>query len=70
MWYPERYKPRVNTNKKIVLHFHGGAYVLGGVRPMEGGWGPEVLAKAIHGLVLCPQYRLSSEHRGRFPAAL
>jgi len=69
MWYPKLYEPDIDTNKKIVLHFHGGAYVLGGVRPMEGGWGPEVLAKAIHGLVLCPQYRLSSEHKGRFPAA-
>ena len=70
MWYPKQYEPEVDSNKKIVLHFHGGAYVLGGVRPMEGGWGPEILAGAIHGLVLCPQYRLSSEYKGRFPAAL
>lgn len=70
MRYPKLYEPEIDTDKKIVLHFHGGAYVLGGVRPMEGGWGPEVLAKAIHGLVLCPQYRLSSQPNARFPAAL
>ncbi|KAL8909097.1 MAG: hypothetical protein Q9207_000431 [Kuettlingeria erythrocarpa] len=70
MWYPKQYKSTVDIDKKIFLHFHGGAYVLGGVRPMEGGWGPQVLAEATHGLVLCPQYRLSSESKGRFPAAL
>jgi len=35
MWYPKRYKSGVDTNKKIVLHFHGGAYVLGSVRPWK-----------------------------------
>lgn len=70
MWYPKSFDSDVDNDKKIVLHFHPGAYVLGGVRPMEGGWGPSVLAKAIDGLVFCPQYRLSSEYKGRFPAAL
>ncbi|KAL8728213.1 MAG: hypothetical protein Q9181_005426 [Wetmoreana brouardii] len=70
MWYPRLYERDSDSRKKIVLHFHGGAYVLGGVRPKEGGWGPEVLAKAIDGLVLCPQYRLASGINGRFPAAL
>lgn len=70
MWYPKLYNPDINNPKKIILHFHGGAFVLGGVRPMEGGWGPEVLAKATHRLVLCPQYRLSSGPITRFPAAL
>ncbi|KAG7004272.1 hypothetical protein G7Y79_00026g058560 [Physcia stellaris] len=70
MWYPKEYESAIDTNKRIVLHFHGGAYVLGGVRPKEGGWGPEVLAKAVDGMVLCPQYRLSSQYKGRFPAAL
>ena len=70
MWYPKLYEPIVDREKTIVLHFHGGAYVLGGVRPMEGGWGFEVLAKATSGLVFCPQYRLSLEANCRFPAAL
>ena len=70
MWYPKLYESDFDSDKHIVLHFHGGAYVLGGVRPKEGGWGPGILAKAIHGLVFCPQYRLSSKSKGRFPAAL
>ncbi|KAI4150798.1 MAG: hypothetical protein L6R39_002167 [Caloplaca ligustica] len=70
MWYPKPYAADTDSSKKIILHFHGGAYVLGGVRPMECGKAPAMLAKAIQGLVLCPQYRLSSEPNGRFPAAL
>ncbi|KAL8829799.1 MAG: hypothetical protein Q9191_001802 [Dirinaria sp. TL-2023a] len=70
MWYPKLYESNVDKNKHIILHFHGGAYVIGGVRPKEGGWGREILAKAINGSVFCPQYRLSSKLKGRFPAAL
>ncbi|KAL8918197.1 MAG: hypothetical protein Q9172_005526 [Xanthocarpia lactea] len=70
MWYPNLYEPKVDSKKTVVLHFHGGAYVLGGVRPDEGGWGPHLLAITIDGLVLSPQYRLSSQFKGRFPAAL
>lgn len=70
MWYPTLHDPKLDKDKWVVLHFHGGAFVLGGVRPKEGGWGPDVLAKAINGLVLGPQYRLSSEPNCRFPAAL
>ena len=70
MWYPKLYDSTEDKAKTVVLHFHGGAYVLGGCRPKEGGWGPEVLAKSISGLVFCPQYRLASNPDGRFPAAL
>ncbi|KAL8721437.1 MAG: hypothetical protein Q9225_001882 [Loekoesia sp. 1 TL-2023] len=70
MWYPRLYNPDVDGSRVIVLHFHGGAYVLGGVRPAESGWGADVLARATDGLVLFPQYRLSSQFKGRFPAAL
>lgn len=70
MWYPKAYSSAMDKGAKVVLHFHGGAYVLGGCRPMEGGWGPEVLAKHISGFVFCPQYRLASNPKGQFPAAL
>ena len=70
MWYPKPFSSEVDKDKKIVLHIHGGAFVLGGVRPKEGGWGPSILAEAINGFVFCPQYRLSSESNCRFPAAL
>lgn len=70
MWYPKLYAPAQDAGKKIVLHFHGGAYVLGGCRPMESGWGPEVLAKHTSGLVFCPQYRLAVYPHSHFPAAI
>ena len=70
VWYPTKYSPDTDAGKKIALHFHGGAYVLGGCRPMEGGLGPEMLAKKISGLTFCPQYRLASHPHSRFPAAI
>jgi len=73
MWYNTPYiagSPE-GQGKRVVLHFHGGAFVLGGVRPKEGGnWGPSNLAKRLNAFVFCPQYRLSSYPNGRFPAAL
>ncbi|PWY72151.1 alpha/beta-hydrolase [Aspergillus sclerotioniger CBS 115572] len=59
----------------IVLHFHGGAYVMGGARPPEGGWGPDQLSGILNKPVLQVQYRLAgptpaaSTHTC-FPAAL
>lgn len=37
---------------------------------MEGGWGPEVLAKHMSGLDFYPQYQFASHPNSRFPAAL
>jgi acetyl esterase/lipase len=56
----------------VTLHFHGGAFVLGGARPAEGGWGPPVMSKHMDCSVLLPQYRLSSsqDQTSCFPAAL
>ena len=70
VWYPDFYHADAKSKRTVVLHLHGGAYVLGGVRPREWGWGPGNLAKAINGYGFCPQYRLSSDPGGRFPAAL
>ena len=70
MWYPKLYNVREGKEKIVVLHFHGGAYVLGGCRPREGGWGPDLLAKNLSAYVFCPQYRLASNPLGRFPAPL
>ncbi len=70
MWYPKLFSPTEDASKLIAIHFHGGAYVLGGCRPMEGGWGPDVLAKGMSGLSLCPQYRLAVDPQSRFPAAI
>lgn len=70
MWYPRTYDPTTDKGKNVVLHFHGGAYVLGGCRPMEGGMAAELLAKHISGLIFVPQYRLASHPNSQFPAAL
>ncbi|CAD6440052.1 cae8f845-da4f-4bbd-acbc-62b3a0bd3cf4 [Sclerotinia trifoliorum] len=61
--------PLGETPKIVVIHFHGGAYVLGGARQMESGWRPEVLSKRI-GYVLQVQYRLAIEPNSCFPAAI
>ncbi|KAL5327982.1 hypothetical protein ACEPPN_005688 [Leptodophora sp. 'Broadleaf-Isolate-01'] len=70
IWYPRTYDPATDKDKNVVLHFHGGAYVLGGCRPMEVGEGPALLASHISGLVFAAQYRLASYPNSRFPAAL
>ena len=70
MWYPKLYSPTEDAKKPVVLHFHGGGYILGGCRPKEGGWGPDLLAKRLSGLTLCPQYRLAMDAKTGFPAAI
>lgn len=69
VWYVERPK-HGEVPGRVVIYFHGGAYVLGGVREFEGGWGPRVLATHLGCPVLMPQYRLSVEKNASFPAAL
>lgn len=69
-WHPKVYNVREDKEKIVVLHFHGGAYVLGGCRPRKDRWGPDLLAKNLSALVFCPQYRLASNPLGHFPAAL
>jgi acetyl esterase/lipase len=70
VWYPRFFEKGKDETNWVVLHFHGGAYVVMGCRPTEGPWGPEILAKKIGGLVFMPQYRLVSQPNSRFPAAL
>ncbi|KAI9647032.1 hypothetical protein NHQ30_005034 [Ciborinia camelliae] len=70
MWYTTPYSKETHQDKPVVLHFHGGAYVLGGCRPSDAAsWGPTNLSKQLDALVFCPQYRLASHPKGRFPAA-
>jgi acetyl esterase/lipase len=57
-------------NVDVVLHFHGGAYVIGDGRDNDTGFLAKTLLKhagATH--VFTPQYRLASNPGGRFPAA-
>jgi acetyl esterase/lipase len=68
-WYPSTFDANQDKGKKVVLHFHGGAYVIGDCRPAESGYAAEVLTKQV-GKTLMVSYRLASNPGGRFPAAL
>ncbi|SMR49236.1 unnamed protein product [Zymoseptoria tritici ST99CH_1E4] len=70
-WYPVR--PGLSGFRAgyVVLHFHGGAYVIGDGRTKDAGFAAKMLIKnseATH--VYAPQYRLSSNPGCRFPAQL
>ena len=69
-WYP---KPpsSASATGNVVLHFHGGAYVIGDGRTDDAGFAAKTILKntsATH--IFCPQYRLASNPGGRFPAFL
>ncbi|PWY63316.1 alpha/beta-hydrolase [Aspergillus eucalypticola CBS 122712] len=55
---------------RVVLHFHGGVYVVDGVRLNINGWSPRILSDVMKSHVMLPQYRLSMEENASFPAAL
>jgi acetyl esterase/lipase len=63
-WYPSPYIAGKDRNKKVVLHFHGGAFVVG-----DSGYAAGLLTKNI-GKPLMVFYRLSPNPGWRFPTAL
>jgi acetyl esterase/lipase len=75
-WYPAPLTPSSETSSlTVVLHLHGGAFVLGDGRTQASGYFVSKMLKhggATH--VFCPQYRLStlppSATSNPFPAAL
>ena len=70
-WYPALYVPGSEDEKvDVILHLHGGAWVLGSGRKPESGFQGGLLAKSSQGKVFCPQYRLACNPEGQFPAAL
>ncbi|KIV98814.1 uncharacterized protein PV09_09428 [Verruconis gallopava] len=71
-WTPKPITPaEIETgNIDVVLHFHGGAYVLGDGRDADTSFLAKTLlkhARVTH--VFTPNYRLSCNAGGRFPAA-
>lgn len=68
-WYPSLYS-KGDSPKKVVLHFHGGAYVIGTGRERDAGFAAKLLVEHVAEKAFLPQYRLSSKPGGRFPAAL
>lgn len=67
-WYPSvPNKP----STKVVLHFHGGAFVIGDGRIKDAGFLADTLIKHAKVNYVCSvNYRLASNPGGRFPAAL
>ena len=70
VWHPKLFEAQNDAQKKVIAHFHGGAYVLGDCRDANTAYGAGVLIKATNAMVFCPQYRLSSGPKSRFPAAI
>ncbi len=68
-WFPKLYNPTNDNGKNIILHFHGGGYVLGGSRDTACNFSANNLIKATSAMVLFLQYRLASSPGGEFPAA-
>jgi acetyl esterase/lipase len=69
-WFPNR-PVTASAAGDVVLHFHGGAYVIGDGRIDDAGFAAKTMIEntpATH--VFCPQYRLASNPGGRFPAPL
>lgn len=69
-WYPSRPSSASGVGN-VVLHFHGGAYVIGDGRTSDAGFAARTFIEntsATH--VFAPQYRLASNPGGRFPAFL
>lgn len=69
-WYPSR-PLSASAAGNVVLHFHGGAYVIGDGRTSDAGFAAKTFIEntsITH--VFAPQYRLASNPGGRFPAFL
>ncbi|KAF4998640.1 hypothetical protein FGRMN_2966 [Fusarium graminum] len=72
-WTPARPPPAglINPEMSVVLHFHGGGYVIGNGRDEDTGYLARTLIKHMGCTHVCtPQYRLSSSSKGNHPAPL
>lgn len=71
-WTPKPPGPQSEDDQSaVVLHFHGGAYVLFTGRDEDTGFASRTLTRHLGSAFVCtPQYRLSSHKNGHFPAAL
>lgn len=72
-WYPDPYPSDaiLPEGQHVILHLHGGSYILGDGRTTSNHYVPKkLLQNTPSSYVLCPQYRLASHKNGRFPAQL
>lgn len=72
-WFPAAPPPPAEAAQydTVVLHFHGGAYVIGDGRDDNAGFAAKTFLKHTPATrVYSPQYRLASNAGGAFPAPL
>ncbi|KAL8918002.1 MAG: hypothetical protein Q9172_005593 [Xanthocarpia lactea] len=69
-WFPTVYDPADGKRQAVILHFHGGAFVLGDGRKRDLSYGAGLLTSHTDCWVFGLQYRISSNPGCRFPAAL
>ncbi|KAJ5965614.1 hypothetical protein N7481_012328 [Penicillium waksmanii] len=72
-WYPNRFTSDtiVPEGQHVILHFHGGSYIMGDGRTKFTRFLADNLLDNSSALyIFCPQYRLSGLPQGRFPAQL
>ena len=69
-WYPHRFDPKSDLTKKVILHLHGGGFVLSDARDMNCKFCADTLTKATGAMALFVEYQLSSHPGCRFPATL
>lgn len=73
-WYPDApsadIASEVAKTGSLLLHFHGGGYVMGSGLPGDSACMASLLTRHVAPLALFAEYRLSCTPAGRFPAAL
>ena len=69
-WFPRPFSLTDDIRKTVILHFHGGAFVIGDGRQASMGAGAGLLIEYTSAKFFAPQYRLSSDPISPFPAAL
>lgn len=69
-WYPRKYRGESDRGEMVILHFHGGGFVLSDARDANCAVPAETLVRATGGMVFFVEYRLCSSPGARFPAAL
>ncbi|MCJ1334421.1 hypothetical protein MMC10_011130 [Thelotrema lepadinum] len=73
VWYPDRPpppQPLSSSSELVILHIHGGCFVLLDAFPADAGFAASTIQEAFGCRVLMPAYRLASDPSGSFPAAL
>lgn len=72
-WYPKPFPPDtvLPEGQHVILHLHGGSYILGNGRTASCGFlANNLLAHTPSAFMLCVQYRLAGMPNCRFPAQL